>query len=144
MLADGLVYGLGLWAVGAVVIRKKRVARLSGYLQASLAFAGLIEVVRRFIGFEDVPDFRVMIVVSALALVANAVGLYIIQKSRGSGVHMKASIIFTANDVIINAGVILAGILVLITDSKYPDLIIGTMVFAIVIRGAVRILKLGR
>ncbi len=57
---------------------------------------------------------------------------------------MKASMIFTSNDVIINAGVILAGILVLITHSKYPDLIIGLAIFLIVTRGAFRILKLGK
>jgi len=73
-----------------------------------------------------------------------AISLVIIQRSKGSGVHMKASIIFTANDVIINAGVILAGVLVLLTNSKYTDLIIGSIVFLVVIRGAVRILKLGR
>ncbi len=144
MLADSVVYGLSLWAVGAVLARKKRVARMSGYFQSALALLGLAEVIRRFVTFEEVPDFRVMIIISSLALIANAITLYIIQRSRGSGVHMKASIIFTANDVIINSGVILAGILVLLTNSKYPDLIIGFVVFLIVIRGAVRILKLGK
>ncbi len=144
MLADSFVYILSLWAVGAVVARKKKVARLSGYFQASLAFLGLFEVIRRFVSYEEVPDFRLMIIVSLFALVANAISLYIIQKSRGSGVHMKASIIFTANDVIINIGVIFAGVMVLLTGSKYPDLIVGAIVFLIVIRGAVRILKLGK
>jgi Co/Zn/Cd efflux system component len=55
---------------------------------------------------------------------------------------MKASMIFTSNDVIINMGVILAGVLVLITHSKYPDLIIGAAVFLIVVKGAIKILKL--
>jgi len=57
---------------------------------------------------------------------------------------MKATMIFTSNDIIINTGVILAGILVLLTKSKYPDLIIGAIVFLIVVRGAFRILKLGK
>ena len=48
---------------------------------------------------------------------------------------MKASMIFTSNDVIINIGVIVAGVLVLLTQSKYPDLIIGAIVFLIVVRG---------
>jgi Co/Zn/Cd efflux system component len=57
---------------------------------------------------------------------------------------MKASMIFTSNDVIINTGVILAGVLVLLTNSKYPDLIVGSIVFLIVVRGSFRILKLGK
>lgn len=144
MLADSFVYGLSLWAVGSTVIRKKKVARLSGYLQLTLALFGVAEVIRRFIGVEEMPDFRVMIGVSVLALIANSVCLYLLQKSQSKEAHMKASMIFTSNDVIINAGVILAGVMVLITQSKYPDLIIGSVVFLIVFRGAFRILKLGK
>lgn len=144
MLADALVYGLSLWAVGSTVTRKKKVARLSGYFQLALALIGLTEVIRRFISFEEVPDFQTMIIVSALALIANAVCLYLLQKSKSKEAHMKASMIFTSNDIIINTGVILAGILVLVTQSKYPDLFIGAIVFLIVLRGAFRILKLGK
>lgn len=123
---------------------KKRVARLSGYFQLSLALLGIIEVTRRFIGSEAMPDYRIMIGVSILALIANAACLYILQKSKSNEAHMKASMIFTSNDVIINGGVILAGFLVLLTQSKYPDLIVGSIVFLIVVRGAFRILKLGK
>ncbi len=57
---------------------------------------------------------------------------------------MKASMIFTSNDVIINLGVITAGVLVNWLNSNKPDLIIGTIVFGLVIQGAIRILKLGK
>ena len=135
---------LSLWAVGSTVLRKKKVARLSGYFQLALALLGLSEVIRRFISFEEVPDFQTMIIVSILALIANSVCLYLLQKSKSNEAHMKATMIFTSNDIIINTGVILAGILVLLTQSKYPDLIIGAIVFLIVVRGAFRILKLGK
>ena len=144
MLADSFVYGLSLWAVGSTVLRKKKVARLSGYFQLTLALLGIIEIVRRFIGSEAMPDYRIMIGVSILALIANGACLYLLQKSKSNEAHMKASMIFTSNDVIINAGVILAGVLVLLTQSKYPDLIIGSIVFLIVVKGAFRILKLGK
>ena len=144
MLADALVYGLSLWAVGSTVTRKKKVAKLSGYFQLALALLGLSEVIRRFISFEEVPDFQTMIIVSVLALIANSVCLYLLQKSKSNEAHMKATMIFTSNDIIINTGVIAAGVLVLLTQSKYPDLIIGAIVFLIVVRGAFRILKLGK
>ena len=85
-----------------------------------------------------------MIIVSILALVANSICLYLLQKSKSEEAHMKATMIFTSNDIIINTGIIVAGILVLLTHSKYPDLIIGAIVFLIVVRGAFRILKLGK
>ncbi len=143
MLADSIVYGLSLWAVGSTLMRKKKVAVFSGYFQLILALTGLIEVIRRFTGFEQLPDFKSMIVISILALIANSVCLYLLQKSKSSEAHIKASMVFTSNDIIINIGVILAGILVLLTHSKYPDLIVGAIVFLIVVRGAFRILKLG-
>lgn len=144
MLADALVYGLSLWAVGSTLMRKKKVAKLSGYFQLALALIGLIEVIRRFISSEAIPDFKTMIIVSILALIANSICLYLLQKSKSEEAHMKATMIFTSNDIIINTGIIAAGILVLLTHSKYPDLIIGAIVFLIVVRGAFRILKLGK
>ena len=57
---------------------------------------------------------------------------------------MQASMIFTSNDVIINLGVITAGLLVLWLGSAIPDLVIGAIVFVIVTLGAVRILRLAR
>lgn len=144
MLADSFVYVLSLWAVGSTAMRKKKVARLSGYFQLTLAILGIIEVSRRFVSSEALPDYRIMIGVSVFALIANAVCLYLLQKSKSNEAHMKASMIFTSNDVIINTGVIIAGLLVLLTQSKYPDLIVGSIVFLIVVRGAFRILKLGK
>lgn len=85
-----------------------------------------------------------MIIISGLALMANSVSLYLLQKSKSEEAHMKATMIFTSNDIIINTGVIAAGILVLLTQSRFPDLIIGAIVFIIVVRGALSILKLGK
>lgn len=144
MLADSFVYGISLLAVGGTVIRKKKIATLAGYFQITLALIGFVEVLRRFFGAENIPDFSTMIVVSILALIANGVCLYLLQKSKSKEAHMQASMIFTSNDVIINLGVITAGVLVNWLDSSKPDLIIGTVVFVLVIQGALRILKLAK
>ena len=145
MLADSFVYGLSLLAVGGTVIKKKRIAKLAGYFQILLAIIGFVEVLRRFFGDEKLPDFSTMIIVSIFALIANGICLYILQKSKSKEeAHMKASMIFTSNDVIINLGVIIAGLLVNWLNSGKPDLIIGTIVFGLVIQGAIRILKLSK
>jgi len=144
MLADSFVYGISLFVVGTSLVRKKRIARLAGYFQILLAIIGFVEVVRRFTGMEKLPDFSAMIVVSAFALIANGLCLYLLQKSKSKEeAHIKASLIFTSNDVIINLGVIAAGGMVYWLNSNKPDLIIGTIVFILVIRGAIRILKIG-
>ena len=144
MLADSLVYGISLLAIGHSLVRKKNVAKVAGYLQIALASIGFIEVLRRVIGVEEIPVFSTMIIVSILALIANSACLFILQKSKSKEAHMKASMIFTSNDIIINSGVILAGILVSFFGSSIPDLIIGSLVFGIVLKGAIRILALSK
>lgn len=145
MLADSFVYAISLFAVGGTITRKKRIAKLAGFAQVILAIVGFFEVLRRFFGAEELPNFQTMIVVSALALVANGICLYLLQKSKSKEeAHMKATMIFTSNDVIINLGVIVAGVLVNWLNSNMPDLIIGTIVFLLVIQGARRILKLAK
>jgi len=145
MLADSFVYGISLFAVGGSLIKKKKIAKLAGYFQITLAIIGFVEVLRRFIGDEKLPDFSTMIIISVFALIANGLCLYILQRSKSKEeAHMKASMIFTSNDVIINLGVIIAGVLVHWLHSNKPDLIIGTIVFILVIQGAFRILKLSK
>ncbi len=144
MLADAFVYMLSLIVVASSHHARMRVARLVGVMQAVLAVAGFGEVVRRAAGSETVPDTFTMLLVSGLALAANTLSLSLLNRSASGGVHIKASVICTSNDVIANAGVIFAGILVMVFESPVPDLIVGVIIFALVLRGAVRILKLGR
>ena len=139
--ADAAVYGLALYAVGHSVKMQVRAAHLAGVLQLILAVGVLVEVVRRFV-FGSEPESLVMMAIAFVALIANTSCLLLISKHREGGAHMKASWIFSANDVVINLGVITAGALVAWTGSNYPDLIIGTIAGGIVLNGARRILAL--
>ncbi|HEY5864649.1 MAG TPA: cation transporter [Candidatus Tectomicrobia bacterium] len=144
MLADAIVYGLSLYAVGKAVAHKKRVARMSGYLQLCLAVFGVVEVVRRFLGTGDEPSFTLMIAMSLIALVGNVTSLFVLQRAHSQDAHIQASWIFTTNDVLVNLGVIVAGVLVFLTHSHIPDLVVGAVVFCMVGYGANRILKLSK
>ena len=144
MGADASVYALSLAAVGTSTIRKKRLARTSGYLQLALAVAGLVEVVRRVVADSEPPDVAPMITVAALALLGNAATLLVLQRIRTGEVHIQASWIFTANDIKANAAVIVAAIAVAITGSAIPDLAAGAVIFVVVANGARQILRLSR
>lgn len=139
--ADAAVYGLALCAVGHSAKRQVRAAHVAGVLQLILAVGVLIEVIRRFV-FGSEPESMMMMVVAFVALIANTCCLWLISRHKDGGAHMKASWIFSANDVVINFGVIAAGALVAWTGSNYPDLIIGTIAGCIVLHGARRILAL--
>jgi copper chaperone CopZ len=141
MFADAAVYGLSLYAVGRSAALKVRAAHMAGWMQLALALLAMGEVVRRFI-YGSEPVSELMMGMGLVALVANAACLVLIAKRRDAGAHMKASYIFSSNDVIANAGVILAGGLVALTGSAYPDLVIGLIVGLVVLNGARRILQL--
>lgn len=55
---------------------------------------------------------------------------------------MRASYIFSANDVLANLGVIAAGALVTWTGSPNPDWVIGSLIGGLVLVGAMRIPQL--
>ena len=139
MLADASVYGIALYAVGRSRRLQANAALASGVLQVALGCGLLLEVVRRFIYGSD-PISTLMMAVGALALVANVACLALIAKHREGGVHMRASWIFSKNDVIANLGVIVSGALVMIFGSRLPDLIIGAVIAAVVLRGGMQIL----
>ena len=144
MLADALVYGLSLYAVGKAVVQKKRVARISGYFQLLLAVFGILEVLRRFFGGGDEANVALMIGISLLALAGNVASLVILRRTQSQDANIKASQIFTSNDVLVNIGVIVAGALVFVTGSNVPDLVVGAIVFGLVASGAFRILQLAK
>lgn len=141
MFADAAVYGLALYAVGRDTGHQQRAARLSGWLQLLLALGALAEVLRRaWIGSE--PEPMPMMGIALLALAANVACLALLARHRDGGVHMRASWIFSTNDVLANLGVIVAGALVAWSGSNIPDLAIGTLIAVLVLNGARRILRL--
>jgi Co/Zn/Cd efflux system component len=144
MLADAIVYGISILAIGGTIRLKKNIAKIAGYFQVILAILGFLEVIRRFVQDVEIPIFSTMIIISIFALIGNGICLFLLQKSKSSEAHMQASLIFTSNDVIINLGVIVAGILVYNLKSNLPDLIIGAIVFILVLQGAMKILSLSK
>lgn len=140
MFADASVYGIALYAVGRSHRLQVSAATASGVLQIALGLGVLLEVVRRFI-YGSGPASILMMMVGALALVANVSCLLLIARHRQGGIHMRASWIFSTNDVIANVGVIISGGLVRYLGNRLPDLIIGAVISIVVLRGGVQILR---
>jgi len=141
MFADAAVYGMSLAVVGAAVARQARVARLTGLVQLALALGALAEVGRRA-AVGSAPDPPAMMGIALLALAVNATCLLLLARHRHGGAHLRASWIFSTADVLANAGVILAGALVALTGTRWPDLAVGTVIGGLVLGGALRILRL--
>jgi cation diffusion facilitator family transporter len=140
MFADAAVYGVALWAVGHHAAHKMTAATLSGWLQLILGAGVLLDVVRRLV-LGSLPEPQVIGVVGLMALAVNVVALLLLQKHRAGEMHMRASWIFTKNDVIANLAVLAAGGLVAWTGSRLPDLLVGFGIAALVVHGGMTILK---
>lgn len=140
MLADATVYGIGLYAVGRSVTHKARAALTSGWFQLALGLLIIFDVIRRTIAGSE-PVSTLMIGVGIVALIANIICLRLIEQHRQGEVHMRASWIFSRNDVIANAGVISGGLLVWLLDSRWPDLLIGTLISVVILKGAQHIIR---
>lgn len=141
MFADATVYGLSLLAVGRAAAKQRRAARISGWLQLALALGALTEVGRSAVTGSEPVDL-LMISIATVALVANLTCVALLAKHRKGGIHLRASWIFSTNDALANIGVIVAGILVMLTGGAWPDLVVGAAVGLLVLLGAFRILRL--
>jgi cation diffusion facilitator family transporter len=140
MLADAIVYAIGLYAIGKSLQHKANAALVSGYFQGALGLMILIDIIRRiYLGSE--PISFLMMGVGMIALVANVYCLRLIDAQKDGEVHMRASWIFSKNDVIANTGVIAGGALVWMLDSRWPDLIIGTLISLVILNGARHIIS---
>lgn len=140
MLADAGVYGAALLSVGSSARHKTHAAAASGVLQLLLATGVAVEVARRAVRGSE-PVSLLMISVSVVALCANTVCLALLRPHRQGQIYMRASWIFTSSDVQANVGVIVAGLLVRATGASWPDLTVGALICALVVRGGVEILR---
>jgi cation diffusion facilitator family transporter len=143
MLADAAVYAISIYAVSRSPLSRAAAARLSGQLQLGLGVFAFLEVARRAL-FGGSPEPSFMIAVSTIALGANVICLRLIAAHREGGVHMRASFIFSQNDVIANCVVILSGFLVALSGWPFWDLLAGAGIGCLVFWGGLRILQEAR
>jgi len=137
-LADSAVYAVSLYAVGRSVSAKRWAARLSGVLLIALALGLFVEVIRRFfVGGE--PFGLAMILTAIVNAGTNLVCLRLLHAHRNQGVHLKASWIFTTNDMLANLGIVASGVAVMIFRSPVPDLLIGIAIVVLVLKGGLEI-----
>ena len=140
MLSDATAYAIGLAAIGRGARFKANAAWLSGSVLLVLGLGVLLEVGRRvFQGAEPLSGW--MIGTACLSLVVNLTVLRMLAPLKSGEVHLRATWIFTRADVVANVGVVVAGLLVLVLASPYPDYVIGTLIGLYVIKEALEILS---
>ena len=140
MLADASAYGIALLAIGRTATFKQRAATASGLILAALGSGVVLETIHRAVAGSE-PEGWIIVGGAMLSLVINASVLRLLHRYRNGEAHLRASWIFTRADVVANVGVIAAGMLVLVTGSRVPDLVVGCLIGAYVIKEAFEILR---
>ena len=133
MLADATGYAVTFWAVGGNFARQRIAARWSSFLLIALGLAVLGEVVHRWF-VPQTPEGWWIAGFAALSLLVNGTVLTTLSVYRNSDqLHLRAAWIDTRADVLVNAAVLISGVLVAVLGYQLIDLAVGAAVGAFVI-----------
>jgi len=137
-LGDALTYGLSLYAVTRGARSKAKVALFKGCL---IMAAGLFVLGQVIYGVlhPGMPVFETMGIVSLIALAANGACLALLWKHRTKDVNMSSVWECSRNDIASNIAVFLAAGAVWLTQSGWPDLIVGLALACLFLRSAISV-----
>lgn len=138
--SDAIVYALSLLALARSRTWQRGAARFSGAMLLVFAAGVIADAVRRFMEGSE-PGGFMMLTMAAVAAVVNLICLRMLQRTKGKDVSMRAATTFSFNDFIANGGIIIAGIVVMLTGANWPDLVVGVAVACIALYGGIQILR---
>lgn len=139
-LGDALTYGLSLFAVSRDTRAKARVALFKGGLILVAAFFVLGQVAYAAM-HPGVPVFETMAVIAVVALLANSVCLVLLWRHKSEDVNMSSVWECSRNDILSNLAVLAAAAAVWLTQSGWPDLVVGLLLSLFLLRSAMRVMR---
>ena len=138
MFGDTLVYAISLFVLHRGARARAGAALFkSGFLMLfSLLIIG--EAIRKsFLGV--VPEAGWMSLIGLIALVANLSCLALLYSHRSDDINMSSTWLCSRNDVIANLSVLVAAGLVMLTESLWPDLIVGVGLALLYLHSSVQV-----
>lgn len=140
MLGDALVYGLSLYVVARSVRWKAVSAGIKGAVMLGFGLLVFGEAIDGALTGR-VPASTLMFGIGALALAANMLCVVLLTRHRDDDVNMRSSWVCQRNDMIGNAGVVLAGLLVALTGTPWPDIAVGMLIAALFLQSSAGVLR---
>lgn len=133
--ADAATYGLSLWAIGKTVAVRSATALVKG---ASLAVMALgiigLAIWRAVAGLP--PEGAAITGLGLFGAAANLIAALLLIRYREGDANVRSVWLYTRNDLIQCLAVAATGLLVSLTQSRWPDLIVGILLAAIFLRSA--------
>lgn len=140
MLSDTLVYGFSLYAIGRNKRWRAGSALLKGSIMAVFGLGVLFQSIYKFLT-GALPASHFMFFMGAIALASNASCLLLLSRHKADDLNMRSTWLCSRNDIIANTSVLLAAGLVAVTQSKWPDVVVGLLITSIFLKSAVSILR---
>jgi len=147
MFTDTLALGLSLFALN-LAKRPASQTKTYGFYRAEILAAlingTLLVLVSAYIFYEayhrfvEPPEVRggLMLIVAAIGLVANVVGISILRSASRGNLNVKGAFLHMWSDTVSSVGVIAAGIIILLTGRTIADPIISIIIGLLILRGA--------
>lgn len=123
-IGDGLITFLGLLAIGWSIVWRARSALVQGIFLGILGLSVLATTIWRAVT-QTTPDAGLMGLFGFFALVFNVLAVLPLLRFRKGDANMRAVWLFSRNDAIGNAAVIIAAGFVALFGSAWPDLIVA-------------------
>ena len=140
MLGDALVYGFSLYVVARGARWKAGSALVKGLVQLAFGLAVLGVTLHKVL-YPVIPVAEAIGAIGVVALVANAACAWLLLRHRNDDVNMHSVWLCSRNDVISNIAVILAGGLVAVTSSHWPDVTVGALIALLFLRTSVGVVR---
>jgi Co/Zn/Cd efflux system component/copper chaperone CopZ len=126
-LGDGLITFLGLLALGWSLIWRARSALLQGLFLGALGTGVLVQTVYRVL-VQPSPEAGLMSLFGLVALAVNVAAALVLIPHRTGDANVRAVWLFSRNDAIGNAAVVVAAGLVAWSGTPWPDLAVAFVI----------------
>lgn len=115
-------------------------AFFNGILLLFISFYIFYEAYQRLVHPEEIKGLF-MLVVAAIGLLANVVGILILRKSALKNLNVKSAFFHMVGDTISSMGVIAGGLVILYTGWNLVDSLIGIFIGMLILRGAYSLVR---
>lgn len=140
MLGDALVYGFSLYVLTRDAVWQARAALLKGLFMLAFGLGVAAEAIYKTL-HPILPHGETIGLIGLLALAANTWCFLLLYRHRADNLNMSSVWLCSRNDLFANGGVILAGIAVIYSQSRWPDIAVGGIIAALFLKSAVSVLR---
>ncbi|MEP9370126.1 cation diffusion facilitator family transporter [Xanthobacter sp. VNH20] len=139
-LGDGLITFLGLLAIGWSLLWRARSALIQGLFLGALGLGVLGTTAYRVL-VQHQPEAELMGLFAIIALVINVAAALVLIPHRTGDSNVRAVWLFSRNDAIGNAAVVVAAGLVAWTGTPWPDLVVAVVIAGLFLQSSWSIIR---